>query len=120
MAVDPHPWASRREPSSDPSRGRTEVVLGILGVDPAFDRMATQLDVLLANADRFTTGDAELLSDQIHSRHHFGDGMLHLNPGVHLHEIEPAVAIQKEFDRAGAFVIDAAGCSDGGFAHPTT
>ena len=79
--------------------------------------MAGELDVLLAHADGFATGDAQLLSDQIHTRHHLSHRMLHLDPGVHLHEVEATAAIQQEFHRSGALVIDASGGSNGGFAH---
>ena len=43
--------------------------------------------------------------------------MLHLDPGVHFHEIEATAAIQQKFHRSGALVIDASGGSNGGFAH---
>ena len=43
--------------------------------------------------------------------------MLDLQAGVHLHEIEPAVRIDNEFDRAGPGVIDGPGCADCGVAH---
>ena len=66
----------------------------ILSIDPAFDRMAGELDLLLAHADGFATGDAQLLSDQIHTRDHFGHRVLHLDPGVHLHEIKAPAAVQ--------------------------
>ena len=44
--------------------------------------------------------------------------MLHLDAGVHLHEVEAAAAIHQEFDRAGALVVDRAGCGHGRIAHP--
>ena len=32
--------------------------------------------------------------------------MFHLQPGVHLHEIEAAILVQQELHRAGAAVVD--------------
>jgi hypothetical protein len=46
----------------------------------------------------------------------FGDGVLDLDAGVHLHEVELA-AVEEELDGAGALVADGAGGLDGGVAH---
>src|SRR5664280_1307201 len=38
--------------------------------------------------ERHARGDEELLLDEVETGHHLRDGMLHLEPGVHLHEEE--------------------------------
>ena len=43
--------------------------------------------------------------------------MLHLETRVHLHEVEIA-GFRDELDRSRADVVDGAGGTDGGFAHP--
>ena len=47
-------------------------------------------DVVLRKRQRFARGDRDLLLDQIDAGHHFGDGMLDLNAGVDLDEVEVA------------------------------
>jgi len=89
----------------------------VFRIDPAFDRVAAQLDVLLLDADRFASGDAQLFSDQVNARDHFGDGMFDLDAGVHFHEIKAAAAIQQKLDSARTLVIDAACRCHSCFAH---
>ena len=72
--------------------GRQEAALRILGVQPRLDGVAGQRDLLLGERQRFTRRDSDLPLDQIEPGDHFGDRMLHLQAGVHLHEIESAVA----------------------------
>ena len=49
--------------------------------------------------------DLELELEQIHSRRRLGDGVLHLQPGVHLHEREQVlVGLVEELDRCRALV----------------
>ncbi len=43
---------------------------------------------------------------QIEAGHHLGDRMLDLQPRVHLEEIEAAVLVEQELDRAGVGVAD--------------
>ena len=61
----------------------------------------------LVHADRFASGDAYLLSNQVDTRHHFRDGMLDLNAGIHFHEIKATASVQEEFHCSGPLVIDA-------------
>ena len=49
-------------------------------------------------------GDPQLQFDQIEPGDGLGDGMLDLQPRVHLHEIEFAAAIEQEFQRARALI----------------
>ena len=79
--------------------------------------MTPQLNLALLDADRLATGDAQLFGDQVDSRDHLGDRMLHLDAGVHLHEIESTASVHKEFDGAGALVADAARGGHSGLAH---
>ena len=44
--------------------------------------------------------------------------MLHLDPGVHLHEVEAAVGVEQELDGARADVADVGGQRHRGLAHP--
>ena len=49
----------------------------------------------------FAGGDADLGLDQVHASDHLRDRMLHLNARVHFDEVERAVFVHQEFDRAG-------------------
>ena len=60
----------------------------------------------------FAGGDADLQLDQIETRHHLGHRMLHLQPRVHLQEVEGAVRRQQKLDRAGIAVADGLGGGD--------
>ena len=64
---------------------------GILGVDPALDRVPAQADVLLANRERLPGRDQHLLADEVEAGHELGDGVLDLDARVHLHEVVVAV-----------------------------
>ena len=117
VAVDPHARTARGQPAGDLARGGAEVLAGILGVDPALNGMAGELDLLLLDGDGFAPGDAQLLGDQVDPRHHLGHGMFHLDTGVHFHEIEAAAAIHQEFHGARTLVANGAGRSHGGIPH---
>ena len=51
-------------------------------------------------------GDVELEGDQVDAGDALGDGVLDLQPGVHLQEEEAAVVAGEELDGAGAGVAD--------------
>ena len=50
--------------------------------------------------------DPDLPAHQIDAGHHLGDRMLDLQPRVHLEEVEAAVFVEQELDRAGVGVAD--------------
>ena len=80
---------------------------GILRAQPHLDGVAGELDVLLLEPERLAAGDAQLQLDQIEPGDRLGDGMLDLQPRVHFHEIELAVWVEQEFQRAGALIAEA-------------
>ena len=59
----------------------------------------------------------ELPGHEILAGDRLGHGMLDLQAGVHLQEVEGAVGAQQELDRAGAAIADGAGGRDGGGTH---
>ena len=66
---------------------------------------------------RLAGGDAQLPLDQIEAGDHLGHRMLDLQPRVHLHEVEAAVGMGDELDRARADVADRLRRLDRGLAH---
>ena len=117
MAVDAHPGASRRQPACDAARRGPKILPGIFRVDAHLNRMALEPNLILSNRDRQTASDAQLLGDQVDTGNHLSDRVLHLNAGVHLHEIKLARSIHQELHRAGALVADGAGRRHGRIAH---
>ena len=83
---------------------------GILGVDAGFDGMPGHRDVVLRDRQLLARGDAHLQFDEVDAGDHFGDRMLDLQTGVHLHEEELVgpVGGHDELDGARAGVVDAA------------
>ena len=72
--------------------------------------MPGQGDVALLESQLLPGRDAYLPLDQVESGDHFGDRVLDLQSGVHLHEEElvRAVGQNDELDGAGTGVVDAA------------
>src|SRR5205814_9140873 len=107
MAVHPHLEPAGRHPRHDPARARREG-LGVLSVDPALDRVALETHGVLAVAERLTRGDADLLAHQVDARDHLGDGVLDLDPRVHLDEVIALLGVHDELDGPRAHVVTAA------------
>ena len=68
------------------------------------------VDVRLAEAERLAGRDPDLGRDEVDAGQHLGDGMLDLDPAVDLDEVEVAVAVDEELERADVLV---AGRDDG-------
>ena len=62
-------------------------------------------EIALLIAERLARGDANLLLDQIDAVDHLGDGMLHLDARVHLHEVD-VVAGGEELERSRIGISD--------------
>ncbi|MDI2022784.1 hypothetical protein PJL18_03327 [Paenarthrobacter nicotinovorans] len=82
--------------------------------------MALQYDVGLRHGEHLTGGDPHLPFNEVDSRDQLSDGMLHLQPGVHLHEEELIRMFvgHQELDGSGAAVIDRTRCVAGRLADP--
>ena len=68
IAVHAHARAGGPFQPGDFSRAGKEVVGGVFGVEAALDGVAAPGDVLLAQAEFFACGDAELFFDQVEPR----------------------------------------------------
>ena len=77
----------------------------MLGVDPALDGVAFDLDLGLPHGERIARGDADLLVHEIDAGDHFRHRVLDLDAGVHLDEEELPVLVQ-ELDRARSLVAE--------------
>src|SRR5262249_31649124 len=98
-------------------RARPEVVIGVLCIYPAFDRVTARMSIYHMLGKVSTARDADLFLHQVATVHLFGSRMLYLNPGIHLHKVKITVLINQILDRAGIFVAHIASHLDGAFAH---
>src|SRR2546428_267052 len=97
---------ARRVVHGDRPRARLKVAGRVFGVHPALDGVAAQPVPVHHERQRLARGDANLLLHQVEIGAHLGDRVLHLDAGVHLHEIEGPVLVEQEFDRSRANIAD--------------
>ena len=88
-----------------------EAVGRVLGVEPRLEGVAADGEVLLRLGQPLARGHAELPFHEVHAGDRLGDGMLDLEPRVHLHEVEPvgpqAVGgVHDELDRPRPGIAD--------------
>ena len=74
-------------------------------VDAHFDSVAVDLQIFLREGHRLAFCNADLFAHQINAKDGFCHGMLDLQAGVHLDEIELAFLVEK-LDRARADIVD--------------
>ncbi len=87
--VDAHGRVAGAEAHLEDAAGRgQEIVLRILRVDARLDRRAAPDDVLLPERQGLARGHPELPLDEVEAGHRLRDGMLDLEPRVHLEEVE--------------------------------
>jgi hypothetical protein len=93
---------------------REEAVERVLGVDARLDGVAAAGDLVLGEGQRFAGRDPELQVDEVerialHRDDELGDGVLDLEPGVHLEEehlLTTRLAGHQELDGAGVLIAD--------------
>src|SRR5262245_35551514 len=108
MGIQPDAGALWPLPVTDASGAGTKSMMRRLGVDAAFDGMAEKAYIGLLERQWFAAGNPQLLRHEVYSRDHFGHGMFHLNPGVHLQKKElVGVVIKDELHRTGILIADA-------------
>ena len=96
-----------------------EVVGGVLGGDTGLDGVAVALNGLLGGdvdflgVEGIALGDEDLGADDVHVGDQLGDGVLHLNPGVHFDEVGVALQVHQELAGAGVPVAHVAAQSQG-------
>ena len=96
---------------------RQESPLGIFGADARLDGVTVEAHLLLRQRQGLPGRDPQLPLDQVQPRDRLGDGVLHLQPRIHFHEIE-LVPVEEKFDGAGAHVAHLARDHEGGGAQP--
>ena len=84
--VDPDARAGRRAKPTDVAGGRRELAVGVFGVQAGLDGM-TGCGRRVAG-DALAASDRDLELDQVEAGRELGHGVLDLETGVHLHEVE--------------------------------
>ena len=80
--------------------------------------MATNLHIILGDGELLPGGNAQLLLDEVHTGDHLRNGVLHLDAGVHLDEVELIFGvIEDELDGSGVFVLHLFTQINRGFLH---
>ncbi len=102
----------------DAAGGGQELARGVFGIDARLHRPSVKADVLLAKIQRLAGSHADHRLDEVDAGDEFGDGMLHLQAGVHLQEVEALVLAGDELDRSGRVVAHRLGKRDGLLTHP--
>src|SRR5712691_10006719 len=74
--------------------------------------MAVHPDLRLAEREELTRGECDLLLHEVHPRGHLRDGVLDLDPGVHLDEVRLVLAIDEKLEGPDVAVARANGRVD--------
>src|SRR3546814_2558735 len=88
-------------------------LIGVFCIDAVLDRPAGETHIILGECELFAGGDPDHLLDQVEVGHHLGDGMLDLEPRVHLQEVEASVRPGDELDGARREIADGLRQRDG-------
>ncbi len=93
-----------------------EILIRVLGADPAFDGMSGLRHALLRTRKSAPGGHVDLGFHEVYPGDVFGDGMFDLKPRVHLEKEEPPVGTENEFDGPRVAIFRGLGQPDGGIA----
>ena len=111
-AIQPNPKSRRRAVSGNASVVRRKVLLRIFRCDAALQRGAVQRNLLLLRKRQrilmklVPLRNQNLRAYDVNARHHFGNGVLNLNPRVHLDEIPfLRIHVVEEFHRSCVSVV---------------
>ncbi len=104
MGIDPDTWATRRHPSLNlpGSRHKGE---RIFRIDPTFNRMPGNLDLILLERQLGAERNSELLSHNVYASHQLRYRVFNLDSSVHFNEEELSIFIE-EFKRPSATVAN--------------
>ena len=114
--IDAHTGAGHHAETFENARGRGEIVVRILSIEADLNRVAEGTARGLA-FEMLAPRNVDLEFHNIDTGSAFGDRMLDLQPGIHLHEKElPGLRFVEEFHRAGVAVAGSFAEANRGFA----
>src|SRR5690349_9183549 len=118
MAVDPNAVSAWKMQVSDLTWCRAEVISRIFCINAALH--SEKLWRVVNARYRLARSNFYLFFDKVEVRNFLSDRVLYLDTGVHFHEEELAVLIDKEFDGSCSFVTNCLCTFDGGCTHSFT
>src|SRR5262245_53839909 len=115
--IDAHALPARGPPIDQRTALRQEAILRILRIEPRFNGVTAQHQLMLIERQLFPRGYVQLPGDEIKTRDRLGDCVLDLKAGIHLEEIEISGRVEQKLDGAGADIADSACRRDRRLAH---
>ena len=103
MGINTNAMATRRMEISYFTRRRAKIIERVFGIYTALDRV--QYRFIIFPGYRDTRRYFYLLFYQVEIDHLFGNGMLYLYAGVHLHKIKIPVLVNQKLYRSCTFVF---------------
>ena len=105
--------------------GRQKLVVRVFGADAGLDGVADDFQLVLALGQGLARRHAQLPLHQVFAGDGFGHGVLHLQAGVHFHEVKlhllgvlvAAGLLDDELHRARTHIAHGLGSGHGGLAH---
>src|SRR5579859_7235466 len=76
-----------------------ELLVGIFRVEANLDSMSTMANLLLGERKRLVSRDAQLVAHKVQASNQFCDGMLYLQAGIHLKEVELLIFVEHKLHR---------------------
>src|SRR3989338_1194428 len=110
--IDAHTGSARRIVAGDLAEARQEAILRVFRVDTELHGEAAKPDILLLVLQFMAVGDANLFLHNVDAGNGFRHGVFDLDAGVHFHEIEIVILVEKEFDGARVFIAHGTGGLD--------
>src|SRR5918994_1856184 len=95
VRVDPYAGSARRVIDLDKPGLRQEVATGVLGVDPELYSVPVGREGILGDLQMLARDQLQLFGDDVDARDHLRHGMLDLEAGVHLDEVELSVRVDE-------------------------
>ena len=93
----------------------------IFSIDTTLNRVSMLVEITLCEGEFLACGNSDLPLDKVNACYKLGNGMFHLQAGVHFKKIVGRCFwIEDEFDGASVVIVDSFGGSHCGFAHPGT
>src|SRR4030095_5941108 len=96
MRIKTDSMTSRLMQYSDPAGTWSEVVVRIFGIDTTFDGM--KFRIIILSCDGCSRSNFDLLLYKVIIGNFFCNAMLHLDTGIHFHEIKIPMLVYKKFN----------------------
>lgn len=105
VAIDTDSTSSRGVIHLNPSRARAEIIEGILGVNPALNRVTFKDHIALRDSQGFSHRDQNLLLHDVDARHFLSNWVFDLDTLVDFEKVEVSVVIDDEFDGSSTRIV---------------